>query len=140
MKRCQSLPGQALFEYLDDAGALHGVGSADVNDYLREAGGGEFSAKDFRTWHGSVLALQGWCELEPVDAAKPARAAAARLLGEVAQRLGNTVAVCRKAYVHPRVLALLCGDPTAHVPVAAKRRAGLSAAERSLLAFLKTCG
>ena len=143
VKRCQSLPGQALFEYLDDAGALHCVGSADVNDYLREAGGGEFSAKDFRTWHGSVLALQLWRELEAVDAADPTRttrATATRLLGEVAQRLGNTVAVCRKAYVHPRVLALLGGDPKARVPVAAMRRAGLSAAERGLLAFLKTCG
>lgn len=143
VKRCQSLPGQELFECLDDAGAVHGVGSADVNDYLREAGGGEFSAKDFRTWHGSVLALQLWRELEPVDAAQPSRAArasATRLLGEVARRLGNTIAVCRKVYVHPRVLALLGDDPTARVPGVAMRRAGLSAAERGLLAFLKTCG
>ena len=140
VKRCQALPGQALFQYLDADGLPHTLGSADVNDYLREASGGEFTAKDFRTWHGSVLALQLWRALDPVEAAAPTLAGAKRLLGEVAARLGNTVAVCRKAYVHPRVLALLAGDLTATPGTAATRRAGLLAPERDLLAFLKTHG
>jgi DNA topoisomerase I len=140
VKRCQALPGQALFQYLDADGAPHTLDSADVNDYLREASGGEFTAKDFRTWHGSVLALQLWRALDPAEATAPTLAGAKRLLGEVAARLGNTVAVCRKAYVHPRVLALLAGELTKVAPNAATRRAGLAAPERDLLAFLKTHG
>jgi DNA topoisomerase-1 len=137
VRRCQSLPGQELFQYLDDDGAPHAIGSADVNDYLRQASGGEFTAKDFRTWHGSVLALQLWCALDPEEAAKPTLARAKRLLGEVAARLGNTVAVCRKAYVHPRVLGLLTGEGEAIAPLTPVRRSGLSAAERGLLALLR---
>ena len=140
VKRCQALPGQELFQYLDDAGAAHAVGSVDVNEYLREASGGEFTAKDFRTWHGSVLALQLWRALDPTEAAKPTLASAKRLLGDVAERLGNTVAVCRKAYVHPRVLALLTGAETDASPIRVARRAGLSAPERALLTFLKRRG
>ena len=138
VKRCQALPGQELFQYLDDAGETHTIGSADVNDYLRDASGGEFTAKDFRTWHGSVLALQLWCALDPAEAATPTLAGAKRLLGEVAARLGNTVAVCRKAYVHPRVLALLSdgGQPAEISTPTTTRRAGLSAPERGLLALL----
>ena len=140
VKRCQALPGQALFQYLDAEGLPHTLGSADVNDCLREASGGEFTAKDFRTWHGSVLALQLWRALDPAEAAKPTLARTKRLLGEVAARLGNTVAVCRKAYVHPRVLALLTGELTMAPEPGATRRAGLSAPERDLLAFLKNHG
>lgn len=140
VKRCQALPGQELFQYLDDAGTAHTVGSVDVNDYLREASGGEFTAKDFRTWHGSVLALQLWRALDAAEAAAPTLAGAKRLLAEVAARLGNTVAVCRKAYVHPRVLALLTGAQADSPLPGPTRRAGLSSAERALLAFLKTRG
>jgi len=140
VKRCQALPGQSLFQYLDDAGEAHTIDSSDVNDYLREASGGEFTAKDFRTWHGSVLALQLWHALDPAEAEQPTLAGAKRLLGEVAARLGNTVAVCRKAYVHPRVLALLTGSAKADRDAVRPRRAGLSSAERGLLAFLKTRG
>ncbi len=111
VKRCQSLPRQALFQHLDGAGGAQTIGSANFNDYLREASGGEFTAKAFRTWHGSVLALHLWRALDTAEAEKPTLAGAKRLLGEVAERLGNTVAVCRKAHVHPRVLAFLntCG-------------------------------
>jgi DNA topoisomerase-1 len=144
VKRCQSLPGQELFQYIDDDGQTRTIGSVDVNDYLREASGGDFTAKDFRTWHGSVHALKLWRGLDPEEVEKPTLAGAKRLLGEVAARLGNTVAVCRKAYVHPRVLALLTGEvktsgdlaATASVP----RKAGLSVDERIFLAFLRACG
>ena len=136
VKRCQALPGQTLFQYQDEEGQRHTVGSSDVNDYLREASGGEFTAKDFRTWHGSVLALQLWQALDPLEAAKPSLAGTKRLLSEVAAKLGNTVAVCRKAYVHPQVIALIAGEQAAELPTTAPRRAGLSAPERTLLAYL----
>jgi DNA topoisomerase-1 len=143
VKRCQALPGQELFQYVDADGATHGLGSSDVNAYLRDAGGGEFSAKDFRTWHGSVHALQLWRALDPHEAAHPTLAGIKRLLAEVAARLGNTVAVCRKAYVHPRVLALLTGEAVpaaASLAAVAPRRAGLSVSERGLIAYLRSCG
>ena len=139
VRRCQTLPGQELFQYLDEHGEPHGIGSADVNDYLRSASAGEFTAKDFRTWHGSVHTLQLWRALDPDAAAHPTPAGAKRVLEEVASRLGNTVAVCRKAYVHPRVLALLTDASAAQHGAAANplvRRAGLTSAERALLAFL----
>ena len=140
VRRCQSLSGQELFQYLEADGVPHAIGSADVNAYLREASGGEFTAKDFRTWHGSVLALQLWCALDPTEAAAPTLSGAKRLLGEVAARLGNTVAVCRKAYVHPSVLALLTGERRDKPLIVAVRRAGLTAPERGLLAYLKGRG
>jgi DNA topoisomerase-1 len=136
VRRCQAMPGQELFQYEDEAGVTHAVGSAEVNDYIREAAGAAFTAKDFRTWHGSVLALTLWVSRGVAEAAS--RLGANQVLAEVARRLGNTVAVCKKAYVHPRVLEVLATEAAAG-PVDAKppsRRAGLSAAERQLLAFL----
>lgn len=140
VKRCQGLPGQELFQYVDGDGQPHAVGSADVNDYLRVASGGEFTAKDFRTWHGSVHALELWRALAPEEAAAPTLAGTKRLLGEVAGRLGNTVAVCRKAYVHPRVLALLTGKVKPGAEPTVPRRSGLAMPERRLLAYLREAG
>jgi len=136
VRRCQAMPGQDLFQYEDEAGGAHAVGSAEVNDYIREAAGADFTAKDFRTWHGSVHALGLWAEQCAADAS--CRRSANQLLAEVAHRLGNTVAVCKKSYVHPRVLEMLAAQVDAEVlaRLGAKRRAGLSAAERRLLAFL----
>jgi DNA topoisomerase-1 len=136
VRRCQAMPGQDLFQYLDDAGDAHVVGSADVNDYIRAVSGADFTAKDFRTWHGSVHALELWAG----QGAEPERRLSAKeLLAEVAKRLGNTIAVCKKSYVHPRVLELLATAPDAPLLTefeSVARRAGLSAAERRLLAFL----
>jgi len=144
VRRCQALPGQELFQYLDTQGSAHRIDSADINDYLR-AVAGDFTAKDFRTWHGSVRALQCWRELDPEEAAKPTPAHAKRVLAQVAERLGNTVAVCRKAYVHPRVLTLLTDAESAHrvLSISAappKRRNGWSAAEVDFLRLLGRCG
>jgi DNA topoisomerase I len=104
VQRCQDLPGQTLFQYVDDDGARHTISSTDVNDYLREVAGQEFTAKDFRTWAGTVLAACALC----ADIALPSTTARKRFvseaIGEVAERLGNTKAVCRKCYVHPAVL------------------------------------
>ena len=102
VRRCQAMPGQELFQYVDEDGEVRSVGSADVNDYIREASGADFTAKDFRTWHGTVHALALW--IEHGGATDKPRPSAKELLGEVAKRLGNTVAVCKKSYVHPRVL------------------------------------
>lgn len=144
VRRCQSLPGQELFQYQDGDGVRHCVDSNDVNDYLRAASGGDFTAKDFRTWHGSVHALAlAAKEPQAPEASLTARRSAAKLvLAEVARRLGNTVAVCRKAYVHPAVLALLLGEgpvlPASEVPPA--RKAGLTVDERRFLVFLGAHG
>ena len=105
VRRCQAMPGQDLFKYEDETGAVRAVGSADVNDYIRDAAGADFTAKDFRTWHGSVHAFGLWAAQCARDAG--CRRSANQLLAEVARRLGNTVAVCRKSYVHPRVLETL---------------------------------
>jgi DNA topoisomerase I len=136
VRRCQAMPGQDLFQYEDEAGGARAVGSADVNDYIRTAAGADFTAKDFRTWHGSAIALGLWATQCAADAS--CRRSANELLAEVAGRLGNTVAVCRKSYVHPRVLETLATavDAEALVRLDARRRAGLNAAERRLLAFL----
>ncbi|WP_061939358.1 DNA topoisomerase IB [Collimonas pratensis] len=139
VKRCQILPGQELFQYLDQDGAIHSVGSADVNEYLQAASDGAFTAKDFRTWHGSVHALQLWYELGAGGNSDPGKGIVNQLLAEVASRLGNTVAVCRKSYVHPRVLALLTGTAPAHWLAPDRRpprKSGLSAAERRFLKLL----
>ncbi|MEP6872933.1 MAG: DNA topoisomerase IB [Burkholderiales bacterium] len=140
--RCQALPGQPLFEYRDAGGTVRGIGSADVNDYLRAASGGEFTAKDFRTWHGSVVALHlcscpGGAGAEASPAARARRANA--LLSQVAARLGNTVAVCKQSYVHPRVLDLLANPPAAP-PRPPPRKSGLNIGERHLLALLRSPG
>jgi DNA topoisomerase-1 len=138
VQRCQALPGQELFEYADEEGTVRCLGSADVNDYLREASDADFTAKDFRTWHATVHALQLVREPPPEGGA---RRSAKEILAEVAARLGNTVAVCRKAYVHPDVLELaLRGVPEddAASPVSGSRPVlGLSAAERDLMGFLE---
>ena len=100
VRKMQDLPGQHLFKYTDDEGDLHTVGSSDVNDYLRETMGQDFTAKNFRTWHASVKALS--C-LRDGEGAIPMKA----LLECVADHLGNTPAVTRKSYIHPAVFELL---------------------------------
>ncbi len=104
VKHCQQLPGQELFQYLDDEGAVHDIGSADVNDYLREISGREISAKDFRTWAGTSLAAQALQEFEEFDSEAGAKRNVTRAIERVAARLGNTSSVCRKCYVHPAVI------------------------------------
>jgi DNA topoisomerase-1 len=106
LRRCQQLPGQHLFQYVDEAGAVQPVDSSLVNDYLRDAMGGEFSAKDFRTWGGTLAATRLLAEM-PWDAEGASQRAMASMRKAVeiavAQQLGNTPAVCRKSYIDPRV-------------------------------------
>ncbi|HYD13065.1 MAG TPA: DNA topoisomerase IB [Allosphingosinicella sp.] len=131
VKRCQDLPGQHLFQYLDEDGTPHPVSSTDVNDYIRKATGEDFTAKHFRTWSASVIAFEQIC------AAGEEGVGLNALLEPVAEALGNTPAISRKSYVHPAIvdavkeapprrLALHCPRPTKY----------LSSAERGLIAFL----
>jgi DNA topoisomerase-1 len=103
VRRCQELPGQELLQYLDDAGQPRDVGSADVNQYLAEIAG-DFTAKDFRTWAGTVLAARALEEVEAFDSQAQAKKNVVRAIESVAERLGNTPSVCRKCYVHPLVI------------------------------------
>jgi len=115
VRRCRDLPGQELFQYLDQGGQPATIDSADVNDYIRELAGEEFTAKDFRTWAGTVLAAIALCEIatavaasRPAHARQPARRPSKRdvlrAIERVAHRLGNTPSVCRKSYIHPEVI------------------------------------
>lgn len=142
VRRCQALPGQQLFHYVDDKGEAQSVGSTDVNAYLETACKGKFTAKDFRTWHASVLALRLWRKLSEAEQLQPTAAKANRLLAEVAELLGNSLAVCRKSYVHPRVLALLAGEAESRKTSAGatKRKTGLTASEQDFLALLADSG
>lgn len=106
VRRCQELPGQELFAYLDDEGEAHDIGSADVNEYLRRATGECITAKDFRTWGGTRKAIEILTQTGPLDDEASERAHKIREVGvikDTAAHLGNTVAVCRKYYVHPLV-------------------------------------
>ena len=104
VKRCQNLPGQDLFQYLDDNGEPQSIGSSDVNDYLRDITGEDFTAKDFRTWAGTVLAAQTLVEFDAFESETEAKKNIVQAVQEVAKRLGNTPAVCRKCYIHPTIL------------------------------------
>lgn len=129
VRRCQALPGQELFRFVDEDGDSRAVGSGDVNDWLEAATGERFTAKHFRTWHGSVLALESM---------RRSGATIKTVCAEVAERLGNTPAVCRRSYIHPKVIEL-AGSPQAIDALAAgsgRRRARLGAAECRLMDLL----
>jgi DNA topoisomerase-1 len=104
VKRCRDVPGYELFQYVDESGDHRGVEADDVNAYLHEAAGQEFSAKDFRTWAGTVLAAWALEEFEAFDSEAQAKRNVVRAIETVAERLGNTPAICRRCYVHPAVL------------------------------------
>ncbi len=102
--RIRDLPGQELFHYIDDDGEPHNVDSADVNEYLRQVTGEDYTAKDFRTWSGTVLAALALQEFEKFDSEAQAKKNIVRAIEMVAEKLGNTPSICRKCYVHPAVL------------------------------------
>jgi DNA topoisomerase I len=104
IRACQDLPGQELLQYVDEAGGCQDVTSSDVNDYLKEITGKEITAKDFRTWAGTVLAAMALNELESFDSAAQAKQNLRAAIEKVAGKLGNTPTICRKCYVHPEVL------------------------------------
>jgi DNA topoisomerase-1 len=104
VRACQELPGQHLFEYLDEQKIPRSVTSADINAYLREASGEDITAKDFRTWHGTVLAAMALSEFAAFDTKALAKKNVRAAIERVAARLGNTTTICRKCYIHPEVL------------------------------------
>lgn len=143
VRRAQDLPGQELFQYVDEEGRQQKVNSEDVNDYLREIAGREFSAKDFRTWAGTVLAAIALSQFERFETKTQAKRNVVAAIEHVAQRLGNTPSVCRKCYIHPTVLQSYLDGATLAVlraktdDVLHHGSAGLSEAERAVLAFLR---
>lgn len=104
IRRCQELPGQELFQYVDEQSAVHDIGSADVNEYLREISGADFTAKDFRTWAGTVLAARALQGFQDFDSQAAAKRNITQAIERVAERLGNTTAISRKCYVHPAII------------------------------------
>jgi DNA topoisomerase-1 len=104
VQRCQELPGQELFQYLDDEGRRQSVDAGDINDYLRRITGRQVTAKDFRTWAGTTLAAIALRQLGAFTSEKKAKANIVSAIDEIAKRLGNTRAVCRKYYVHPAII------------------------------------
>jgi DNA topoisomerase-1 len=143
VKECSDLPGRELFQYIDDDGERRTIGSADVNEYLREIAGDEFTAKDFRTWAGTVLAALALQEFEAVDTQAAAKRNITQAIERVAAKLGNTPAICRKCYVHPEVIGCYLDGSlvdTLSEKVAETLRdelEGLDSAEAAVLAFLQ---
>ena len=140
LRACQDIPGYELFQYVDQQGAPQSIDSADVNAYLREIAAADFTAKLFRTWAGTVHAVTVLRTRERPDSVTEARRALVEVVKQVAGRLGNTPAVCRKCYIHPAVLAAF-EDGTMHPKLDSlasrpPRGAGLDADERLTLAFL----
>jgi DNA topoisomerase-1 len=122
IKRCQELPGHELFQYVSDDGTRCSIGSADVNNYLRDIAGDDFSSKDFRTWAGTVLAARALLRLPEVKRPAQAKKNIAQAIGQVAAQLGNTRAVCLKCYVHPAVLDAYADGSLVKTVEAPKRR------------------
>ncbi len=132
--RCQDLPGQSLFQYVGSDGEPHGITSADVNDYIREAMGCDFTAKHFRTWGASAIAMEQLLAHTPGE-----RITVQTVVEPVAAALGNTPAISRKSYVHPAILDAVKDNPRNPLDGMPpwRKRPGLSDAESALLAFLK---
>ena len=114
VKRLQDLPGHNLFQYIDDDGERQDVTSDAVNQYLQDVSGQNFTAKDFRTWAGTLLAAQALQEFESFDSETQARKNVVQAIERVAERLGNTPSVCRKCYVHPEIIAAYMDGTTTH--------------------------
>jgi len=144
VKSCQDLPGQEIFQYIDENGKRQDVKSGDVNDYLREICGESFTAKDFRTWAGTVLGALALRAFEKFETQTQAKKNMVRAIEAVAQRLGNTPAVCKKCYIHPEVFAsYLDGSLTTSIKAASESDltncgAKLRPEEAAVLQLLKT--
>ena len=142
VRQCQDLPGQTVFQYLDDNKRPRNLSSSDINRYLRELGGGKFTAKDFRTWAGTLSAAQALDEIDPPASKTAANRSIVQAVDRVAEVLGNTRAVCRKCYIHPAVLdAFKEGVTLSRVTInKARVPKGLLDAEARLVALLRRPG
>lgn len=144
VERCKDIPGYELFQYLDDDDQRQRLDSGDVNDYLREITGENFTAKDFRTWGGTVIAVRALLEMGPANSKTEAQRNVTAAVKRVAQELGNTPAICRAYYIHPSVLSCYL-EGTLHelVPEVAtdplENPYALTPEEEALMAFLREC-
>ncbi|UPG71160.1 DNA topoisomerase IB [Roseomonas gilardii subsp. gilardii] len=137
IRACQDLPGQELFAYRDEAGEAHAIRSEDVNDYLRAITGRDITAKDFRTWAGTVMAALALREFERFDSQAAGRRNISAAIGQVARRLGNTPAVCRKCYIHPDLLeGYLAGRLALEIRESQEETGALHPEEVAVLALL----
>ena len=137
VKRCRQLPGKTLFQYLDEKGKPQCIDSVAVNSYLREITGHSFTAKNFRTWAGTVLAAKAVCDLPECSSDSAFKRNVVRAIDAVAAKLGNTRAVCRGSYIHPGVFEGYRGGVTIAEAKHGPRTAGLSSEEAAVLALLK---
>jgi DNA topoisomerase I len=143
VKDCRDLPGYELFQYVDEEGERHTVGSAEVNEYLREITGEEITAKDFRTWAGTQLAAEALREFEAFDSEAERKRAVVRAVEKVAKHLGNTPTICRRCYIHPAVLegyldgSMLQALAENTRKYLAENIDGMSAEEAAVTAFLR---
>jgi DNA topoisomerase-1 len=137
VKQCRDLPGQTLFQYLDENDEVRAIDAGDVNEYLKSIAGPEFTAKDFRTWAGTLLAAEWLSEVPGEESSIPTLT---EVIKEVAKALGNTPAVCRKSYIHPAILSAFRDEMERarwqKALACEAEREGLSAEEWALLRFL----
>jgi DNA topoisomerase I len=136
VRACQDLPGQELFQYRDEDGTIHDVTSSDVNGYLREIADGDFTAKDFRTWAGTVMAALALRAQDLPDTQSALKRTMNAAIDQVADVLGNTRVVCRKAYVHPQVLDAFADGRLAKALHRCRPLKGLDESETAVLNFL----
>lgn len=145
VRECRDLPGADLFQYADEDGTVHDVYSEDVNAYLRDIAGAEFTAKDFRTWAGTVHAALTLDRFPPCTSATQAKRNVVRAIEQVASKLGNTPAICRKCYIHPFILDSYVDQSLDrrlqhHLRRARKhRQTGLTFGEAAVLGLLREC-
>lgn len=141
VKSCQAIPGQELFQYYDEAGDRHPINSEDVNDYIREVTGGDFSAKDFRTWTGTMLAAEALRTIGTAGSAREAKSNVLKAVDQVAEQLNNTRAICRKYYIHPAIFETYTEGTLLSTYKRELRRAratGLEREEAAVLALLRS--
>lgn len=144
VKQCRDIPGRELFQYYESNGDKKNIDSGMVNNYIKEASGHDFTAKDFRTWAGSLQALQIFCSLQQPMTTKEAKKNTVVVLDEVSKKLGNTRSVCKKYYVHPGLIELYeenkltaCMGKNGNSKLKSN---GLTVEENNLMHILKTAG
>lgn len=138
VKKCRDIPGYELFQYYDDDGKHHSIGSADVNSYIKEITGEDFTAKDFRAWAGSLNALCAFHDVGEHTSMTDCKKKIVNVLDSVAQKLGNTRTVCKKYYVHPTVIASYESGTIKNYKPRNTKDTSLNAQEKALLKLLST--
>jgi DNA topoisomerase-1 len=141
VKKCRDIPGQELFQYFDENKNCQSLGSADVNEYLRTISGMDFTAKDFRTWAGTVMAVSVLKTFEICDSESRRKKNLKEAIMQVADKLGNTVAICRKCYIHPIIIELfedntLASKISSYKMSSTKNKYALNNEERIVLKLL----